>query len=54
MIQKFGPPTFFITFTSTKRLWDLFVKALQTLHATRLNFLNKIEDFQYVHIIELI
>jgi len=37
MIQQFGPPMFFITFTSTKRLWDAFIKVLHTLHASKLN-----------------
>jgi len=32
------------TFTSTKRLWDPFIKTLHTLHALKLNISNKIED----------
>jgi hypothetical protein len=44
MIQQLGPPTFFVTFTFTKRLWDPLIKALHTLHASRLNFPNKIKD----------
>jgi hypothetical protein len=54
MIQQFGLPTFFITFTSTKRLWDPFIKILHTLRASKLNLPNKIEDLQSVHIIKLI
>jgi hypothetical protein len=30
MLRQIGPPTFFIIFTSAKRLWDLFIKALHT------------------------
>jgi hypothetical protein len=44
MIQQLGPPMFFVTFTYAKRLWDPFIKALHTLHASRLNFPNKIKD----------
>jgi hypothetical protein len=40
MIQQLGFPTFFIIFTSTKRLWDHLIKILHTLHASKLNFLN--------------
>jgi hypothetical protein len=35
MIKQLGTPTFFVTFISTKRLWDPFIKALYTLHASR-------------------
>jgi len=38
---------------STKRLWDPLIKALHTLHALKLNFLNKI-DLQPIHITKLI
>ncbi len=31
MIRQIGPPTFFVTFTSTKRLWDPFKKNLTHL-----------------------
>jgi hypothetical protein len=44
MIRQIGPPTFFVTFTYAKRLWDPFIKALHTLHAKKLNVPNKIED----------
>jgi len=44
MIQQLGPPTFFIIFTYVERLWDLFIKVLHTLHASRLSLPNKIED----------
>jgi hypothetical protein len=54
MIQQFGLPIFFITFTSTKSLWDPFIKIFHTLHVSKLNLPNKIEDLQYVHIVELI
>jgi hypothetical protein len=54
MIQQLGPPTFFVTFTSAERLWDPFIKVLHTLHASKLNLPNKIEDLQPVHIAELI
>jgi hypothetical protein len=50
MIRQFGPPTFFVTFTSIKRLWDPLIKTLHTLHASRLNFQNKIENLQFFHI----
>jgi hypothetical protein len=33
-----------------EKLWDPFVKVLHTLHAPRLSFPNKIENFQDVHI----
>jgi hypothetical protein len=54
MIQQLDPPTFFVTFTSTERLWDPFIKNLHTLHASRLNLPNKIKDLQSIHITELI
>ncbi len=54
MIRQFGLPMFFITFTSTKRLWDPFIKILHTLDASKLNLPNKIENVQSVHIVELI
>jgi len=44
MIQQLSPPMFFVTFTYTEKLWDPFIKALHTLHASRLNLPNKIED----------
>ncbi len=37
-----------------KKSWDPFIKALHTLHASRLNIPNKIKDLQCVHIVELI
>ncbi len=43
MIKQLGPPTFFVTFIFTKRLWGHFIKALYTLHASRLNLPNKIK-----------
>jgi len=46
--------TFFFTFTSIKRLWDLLIKSLHTLHVSKLNLSTKIKDFRSVHIIELI
>jgi len=54
VIQQLDPPTFFVTFTSIERLWDPLIKALHTLHASKLNFLNKIEDLLSIHIAELI
>jgi hypothetical protein len=54
MIKQLGPPTFFVTFTYIKRLWDPFIKALHTLHASKLNFPNKIKDLQSLHIVKLI
>jgi hypothetical protein len=54
MIQQLGPPTFFIIFTSIERLWDPLIKALYTIHASRLNIPNKIKNLQFVHITELI
>ncbi len=45
---------FFVTFTYVGRLWDPFIKALHTLHASRLNLPNKIKYLQFVHISELI
>jgi hypothetical protein len=44
MIQQLGLPTIFVTFTFAKKLWDLLIKTLHTLHASRLNLPNKIED----------
>jgi hypothetical protein len=54
MIRQFDLPTFFVILTYAQRLWDPFNKTLHTLHALRLNFSNKIEDLQFVYIIELI
>jgi hypothetical protein len=54
MVHQLGFSTFIVTFTSTKRLWDFFIKILHTLHVSRLNFPNKIKDLQFVHITELI
>jgi hypothetical protein len=54
MIQQLNLPMFFVTFTSTKRLWDPFIKTLHTLHVSKLNLPNKIEDLQFVHIAKLI
>jgi hypothetical protein len=54
MIRQLGLPMFLVTFTSTKRLWDPPIKTLHTLHVSRLNLPNKIEDFQYVHMAKLI
>jgi hypothetical protein len=54
MIRLFRPPTFFVTFTSDARLWDLLIKAMHTLHALGLNLPNKIKYLQYVHITYLI
>ncbi len=48
MIRQLGLPTFFVTFTYTKRLWDPFIKALHTIHASRLNLPNKIEDYLFI------
>ncbi len=50
MIRQLGSPMFFVTFSSTKRLWDHFIKALHMLHALRLNFSNKIKDLQSFYI----
>jgi hypothetical protein len=44
MIRQLGLLTFFVIFTYVKRLWDPLIKTLHTLHALKLNFLNKIED----------
>jgi hypothetical protein len=54
MIKQIGPPTIFVTFTFTKRLWDPLIKALHTLHAKKLNLPNKIENLQYINITKLI
>jgi hypothetical protein len=54
MIQQLGLLTFFVNFTYVERLWDPFIKVLHTLHASRLNLPNKIEDLQSIHILELI
>lgn len=45
MIRKVGPPTFFVTFTFVKKLWDPFVKTLHTLHVIGLDLQNKIKKF---------
>ncbi len=50
MIKQIGPPTFFVIFTFAKKLWDFLIKTLHTLHAEKLNFPNKIENFQFIHI----
>jgi hypothetical protein len=44
MIIHINPPTFFVTFTSAKKRRDPLIKALHTLHAKKLNLLNKIEN----------
>jgi hypothetical protein len=54
MIKQLGPPTFFVIFTFVERLWDLLTRALHTLHASKLNLPNKIEDLQSFHITKLI
>ncbi len=54
MIKQLGLPTIFVTFTFVERLWDPLIKILYTLHASTLNFSNKIYDLQYVRIVELI
>jgi len=54
MIRQFSPPTFFVIFIFVKRLWDPFIKILHTLHASRLNLPNKIEDLQSIRITKLI
>ncbi len=54
MIKQLGHLTFFITFTSTKRLCDPLIKVLHTLHVLKLNLPNKIEDLQFIHITKLI
>jgi hypothetical protein len=51
MIQQLGPPPLFVTFTFAERLWDPFIKTLHTLHASKLNLPNKIEDLQSIHIV---
>jgi hypothetical protein len=43
MIWQLGPLMFFVTFTYVERLWDPLIKALHTLHASRLNLPNKIK-----------
>ncbi len=53
-MKQLDPSTFFVTFTSIERLWDPFIKTLQTLHASKLNIPNKIEDLQFVHIVKLV
>jgi len=54
MIQQLIPLAFFVTFTFVERLWDPLIKALHTLHASRLNLQNKIKYLQFVHISKLI
>ncbi len=44
MIWQLNLSTLFVTFTLVERLWDPFMKALNTLHASRLNLPNKLED----------
>jgi hypothetical protein len=44
MILQLGLSIVFVIFKFTKRLWVPFMKALHTLHAITLNFLNKLED----------
>jgi hypothetical protein len=46
MSTHFIAPYFMLslTFTSTERLWDPFIKDLHTLHASKLNISNKIEN----------
>jgi hypothetical protein len=42
MVRQLGLPTIFVTFTFVERLWDPLIKILDTLHASTLNFSNKI------------
>jgi hypothetical protein len=50
MIKCFDPSTFFVTFTFLEKLWKPSIKALYTLHAKKLNLLNKIKHLQSIHI----
>jgi hypothetical protein len=50
MIRQIRPPTFFVMFMFAKKLSDFLIKALHTLHAKKLNFPQKIENFQFIHI----
>jgi len=54
MIWQLALPMFFVNLKSTKRWWDPFIKVLHTLHASKLNLSNNIEDLQFVHIVKLI
>jgi len=45
MIWQLGLSIVFVFFKFAKRLWVPLVKVLHTLHATTLNFVNKLEDF---------
>jgi hypothetical protein len=54
MIRQLNLPMFFVIFTCTKRLWDPLIKALHTLHASKLYLPNKIKDLQFVHIAKFI
>jgi len=49
MIQQLGLLMFFVEI-----LWDLFIKMLHTLHFSKLNIPNKIEDRQFNHITKMI
>ncbi len=49
MIQQLGLLMFFVEI-----LWDLFNKMLHTLHFSKLNIPNKIEDRQFNHITKMI
>jgi hypothetical protein len=54
MIKQLGLPTFFVIFTFVERLWGLLIKGLHTLHVSKLNLPNKIEDLQSFYITKLI
>jgi hypothetical protein len=44
MIWQLGFPMFLVTFTYFEKLWGPLIKALHTLHVSRFNLQNKIED----------
>jgi hypothetical protein len=54
MIKQLDLLTFLITFTFIKKLGELVIKALYTLHVKKLNLSNKMKHLEHVHIKKLI
>jgi hypothetical protein len=45
-------PTFFVTFTFVKRLWDPLIKTLCVLYSQHLHLPANMKHFKFIHIVE--
>lgn len=54
MVHQLGPPTFFVTFTSTEHLWVPWIDALHEPNHEPRHMPDKIEELQAIQIVELI